>query len=222
MIKVNLKNTKTSISRFGYSEPGTEGGVTEETRLSTVLTQLKQMDLSGLETDFLLKVLLKTVFLLTLPFALKVYEVINITRLENIRKKAEANLTETKAKVNQLQSRIDSYGYLKKKEEEFNKKKALLSDLATSRLVIPRFLDEIQTSIPPSVWLKKVQVDSKQKEKRTVSFSGESLNEEIVNIFVEELKGIVNANSIQLNTQDVKEGDIPVKVRFDIKAEMHD
>ena len=220
MIKVNLKNTKTAISRFGYSEPGTEPGLTEKTQLSTVLMQLKKLDVSGLDTGFLLRVLFKVMFLLTLPFALKVYEVINITRLENMKKKADAELMAKKTKVNQIQSRIDAYDYLKKKEEEFNKKKTLLSELASSRLVIPRFLDEIQTSIPPSVWLKKVQVDSEQKEKRTVSFSGESLNEETINIFVEELKGIVDANSIQMNTQDLKEGDISVKVRFDIKAEI--
>ena len=222
MIKINLKNTKTSISRFGgpsVTDVGTDTG--QETNLSTFVDQIKRLDLSNLETALLLKILVKLVVLCLLPFGLKVYEILNIQRLEAVKRQTEQELNDKKAAVSQIQIRIDSYGFLKKKEKEFDKKKELLSNLASSRLAIPRFLDEVQTIIPSSVWLKRIEVREEKDSKRQVSFSGESVNEEMINKFAEELKAVVEPNSMQFNTQDIKEGENAVKVGFDIRAELY-
>ena len=222
MIRINLKNTKTSISRIGGHSvtdigTGTGGG----TNLSTFVDQLKQLDLSSLETGLLLKILFKLVVLFLLPFGFKVYEVVNINRLEGIKTKAQQELDSKNTVITQVQAEVDSYDYLKKKEEEFNKKKELLSNLATARLAIPRFLDEIQTIIPPAVWLKRIGVSDEKEDKREVTFSGEGASEDIINSFAEELKAIVDGNTLQLNTQDIKEGENSLKVGFDIRAALY-
>ena len=226
MIKVNLKNTKTAISRFSYSETTSATGASTaaSTQLSSFLKQLQQLDLSSLDTAVLLRIMIKFILVCAIPFSLKIYEIINIEKLKNSIKQVETNVASTNSARDQIQVKIKNYDYLKKKEEEFNRKKELLSGLASSRLVIPRFLDEIQTAIPPSVWLKEMEVSAPnpRENKRQVKFAGEGLNEELINSFVEELKIFVDANSLRLNTRDIKEGEISVKVKFDIQAELYD
>ena len=222
MIKVNLKNTKTAISRTGYSETNATGTESAGSQLSSLIGQLKQIDLSALDTTILLKIAIKFILLSSLPFSLKIYEMIHIGILESKLQKVEENINHKNATRDQMQIQINNYGYLKKKEEEFKRKKELLSSLASSRLVIPRFLDEVQTAIPPSVWLHRIEVsaEDKNEKKRDVSFSGEGINEELINNFVEDLKMFVDANSLRLNTRDIKEGQSSIKVQFDIQAEL--
>ena len=222
MIKVNLKNTKTAISRFGSSETNITGTESAGSQFSTIVDQLKQLDLSALDTTLILKMVIKLVLLSSLPFGLKVYEMIHIGMLESKLQKVEENINHKNAERDQIQIQINNYAYLKRKEEEFNRKKELLSSLASSRLIIPRFLDEVQTAILPSVWLHRIEVsaEDKNEKKRNVSFTGEGVNEELINSFVEDLKMFVDANSLRLNTRDIKEGGSSIKVQFDIQAEL--
>lgn len=218
MIKVNLKNTRTAISRVGFSETGVTERLSKGKTFSTVLEQVKTIDLSEIDSALLLKILIKMVILFSIPFGLKVYEIMNIENLEEERKAVQAKVTSKKASLDQIQNSIDQYNHLKQTEIEFNRKKNMLANLASTRLIIPRFLDEIQTMIPPYVWLRSIVVGSERDNKREVTLSGEGVNEEIINNFLENLKSSVDANSLQLNTQDMKDEKSSTKVKFHIKA----
>lgn len=218
MIKINLKNTRTSISRVGFSETGLTERIQKGSNISTVLTQLKSLDLSQINPALLLKILMKMVFLFSIPFGLKIYEIMNIENLETQKKAVQLKIENKNSSIGQVQSSIDQYSHLKETEIEFNRKKSMLSSLAATRLIIPRFLDEVQTIIPPYVWLKSIEVNSENNNKRAVALSGEGVNEETINNFLESLKLSVDANSLQLNTKDIKEGENSTKVEFRIKA----
>lgn len=218
MIKVNLKNTRTSISRVGYSETGMTEKIHKDSNISTVFTRLKSLDLSQINPALLLKILIKMVFLFSIPFGLKIYEIMNIENLQKQKEAVQLKIQNKNSAVEQVQSSIDQYGHLKELEDEFNRKKNMLSSLASMRLIIPRFLDEVQTIIPSYVWLKSIEVSSENNNKRAVALSGEGVNEETINNFLESLKLSVDANSLQLNTKDVKEGENSIKVEFRIKA----
>lgn len=218
MIKVNLKNTRTSISRVGFSETALTERIQKGSNFATVLTQLKSLDLSQIDSALLLKILIKMVFLLSIPFGLKIYEIMNIENLQEKKAAVQEQIKNKNSAVGQVQNSIDQYNHLKKTENEFNRKKNMLSSLASTRLIIPRFLDEVQTIIPSYVWLKSITINSENNNKREVTLFGEGVNEETINNFVESLKLSVDANSLQLNTKDIKEGENATKVEFHVKA----
>lgn len=218
MIKVNLKNTRTSISRVGFSETALTERIQKGSSVFTALSQMKNLDLSQINSALLLTILVKMVFLLSIPFGLKIYEIMNIEKLGVKKKAVQMKIKNKNSAVSQIQNSIDQYNHLKQTENEFNSKKNMLSILASTRLIIPRFLDEIQTIIPPYVWLKSIAIGSENNDKREVTLSGEGVNEEIINNFVENLKLSVDANSLQLNTKDIKKGENSTKVEFHIKA----
>ena len=215
MIKINLKHTRTSVSQTGLSEIN----LTSETSAKSIVTNLseslKNIDLSAIDSTLLLKILLKFLLVFSIPFGLKIYEIMNIKGLEEKQAAAKAKTEAKKAESAEFQGRIDKYNYLKDKEKEFDKKRKILEELAADRLIIPRFLDEIQTIIPPDVWLKSIAINSNRQGQPSISLTGEGSSEKNINNFVEELKSVADDNSILLQTRDVKAED---KVSFDIKA----
>ena len=218
MIKINLKHTRTAVSQTSWSEMN----LTSETSAKSIATNLseslKNIDLSAIDSALLLKILLKFLLVFSIPFGLKIYEIMNLNSLEERQSAAKAKTEAKKAESSVLQKQIDKYGHLKSKEEEFNKKRKILEELAAGRLVIPRFLDEIQTIIPPNVWLKRIDITQDPEGKTQLALSGEGVLEEEINGFVEELKSVADGNSIRLNTTDVKDGETSVKVSFTINA----
>ena len=219
MIKFNLKKTKvssvTSMDDMSFEETsfGKSLGGTD------FKTLLGQMDFSELDATFFVKFSIKLLLIATIPLGLKIYEIYNITLLENEKKRVESILSSKQSESANLQNKITSFDYLKKQAEEYENKKGLLRGLAHSRLVIPKFLDQVQSVIPDSVWLTGLTV-TKGEHTNSITIDGESLNEESVNSFLVHLQDVVQKNTIQFNTQDVKKTGRLIRVRFNIRADL--
>ena len=217
MIKINLKNTKTSAGYVsGEKTYNMSTGVTSASSISSVAGYLKKTS-SEVDATIFFKIILKSVFILSIPLGLKIYELQTIFGLEKQKKVVEASLSSKKRELAGLQTKMDSFGYLEKESKEYKSKKSFLKELAKSRLTIPKFMDNIQSVIPDSIWLTRVQLSLKEEDSDVI-IEGESLNEENVNLFLQSLKGIIQGNSIQFNTQDMaSKGDL-VRVKFNIKG----
>ena len=217
MIKINLNKTRTTVD----SQTALSRG--KKTRGSTILTEFQ----SALENRlreasplFFIKILINIILIASFPLGLKIYEVKQINQLEAQKQKEENLLSQSKQRLSALKKELDSYGYLKDKLREFQKKKEFLSQLTEKRLVVPTILDFIQNKLPDTVWLKRIQVDISKEESKEVQISGESFKEVGVNIFAGLLEEMLDSNSITVNMRDIKEGSNVLKVSFDLKGEM--
>ena len=220
MIKFNLKKTKVSVS---MANPQAEDTALGESFLgkSLLTSDMGGLlgDLSELDTTFFVKFAFKLLLIASIPFGLKVYEIYNITILEKEKSRVESILSAKQSESTALQKKIEEFAYLKKQKEEYLNKKNLLEKLASSRLVIPQFLDRVQDVIPESIWLTSITV-SKKEDTSEITIDGESLNEESVNDFLISLKDVVQQNTIQFNTQDVKQTGRLIRVKFNIRADL--
>ena len=217
MIKINLNKTRTTVD----SETALSRG--KKTRGSTILTEFQ----SALENRlreasplFFIKILINIILIASFPLGLKIYEIKQINQLEAQKQKEENLLSQSKQRLSALKKELDSYGYLKDKLREFQKKKEFLSQLTEKRLVVPTILDFIQNKLPDTVWLKRIQVDISKEASKEVQISGESFKEVGVNIFAGLLEEMLDSNSITVNMRDIKEGSNVLKVSFDLKGEM--
>lgn len=220
MIKFNLKKTKVSVS---MSNPQAEhtalGGSFLGKSLLTAEVGGFLGDLSELDSSFFVKFTIKLLLIGSIPLGLKVYEIHNINLLETEKSRVESILSAKQGESAALKANIESFDYLKKQKEEYVNKKNLLEELASSRLVIPQFLDRVQDVIPESTWLTKISV-SKKGDTNQITIEGESLDEESVNNFLVSLQDIVQKNTIQFNTTDMKETGRLIRVKFNIKADL--
>ena len=216
MIKVNLKNTKTSSPI--YTKTGTD--ISDKTNfqsaVSNIVGEWFQFDLSAFNPFILLVILVKLAFLSGFPLALYIYEVRIINQLENEFKVVQQKYTAKQKVLTDVNQKINAYGYLKDKSKEYDDKKEFLKGLAHSRLIIPQLLDQIQSIIPESVWLKRIEVTI--KDKGNMKIVGESLGEDKVNLFADSLKTIIERDSIKVNMTDMKENNNSVKVQFTLTA----
>ena len=218
MIRLNLKHTKVSTAiGEGSAEDASRLGATSLT--SNMEQLIGQIDLSELDAGFFVKFSIKLFLIASIPLGLKVYEVYNITLLEKEKSRVESVLSSRNEQSSALQKKIESFSHLKKQAEEYENKKNLLKKLAYSRLIIPKFLDQVQSVIPDSVWLTGVRVFG-GNDVNKITLDGESVNEESVNNFLVYLKDVVQENSIQFNTRDVKKKGRLVRVQFNIKADL--
>ena len=223
MLKVNLKNTKIQSARgaAGEGKTGfTAGSSINMTGLSTALGGLKSADLlQSLDPSVLLKIVVKLLLILCFPAGLKVYETWQLAELGKEKGALETNLSARAQTRDKLKKEVKSFDYLTAQAKEYDQKKAFLKELANSRLIIPQLLDQVQSVIPESVWLKNLRVEI--KDEGNLYIQGESLSEDRINLFADSLKNIVNKDSITLSTRDVKGGKQGfVKVSFDLKASL--
>ena len=216
MIKLNLNKTRSAVaSNTALTDEKTKGS----TVLTDIGTALGQK-IESMGPGLIIRIAVNLILIACFPLGLKVYEVRQINTLKAQKQKEDLLLDKTKKKLSVLKARLDSYGYLKEKSKEFERKKEFLSWLAEERLVIPRILDFIQDKLPNTVWLKRIDVDISNKENKRVEISGESFKEVGVNVFSGSLEQILDGNSITVNMRDVKEGESIVKVSFDLKGNM--
>ena len=218
MIKLNLKHTKVSTA-VGESSADATSRLNATSLTSNMEQLIGQIDLSELDSGFFVKFSIKLFLIASIPLILKIYEIYNITLLEKEKNKVESVLSSRNGQSSGLQKKIESFSHLKKQAEEYESKKSILKKLAYSRLIIPKFLDQVQSVIPDSVWLTGVRV-SGNNDTNQITLSGESVNEESVNNFLVYLKNVVQENSIQFNTRDIKKKGRLVRVQFNIKADL--
>ena len=218
MIKLNLKQTKVSTA-IGESSAEDDSRLSATSLTSNMEQFIGQIDLSELDSGFFVKFSIKLILIASIPLAFKIYEIYNITLLEKEKTRVESVLSSKNGESAELRKKIESFSHLKKQAEEYEIKKNLLKKLAYSRLIVPKFLDQVQSVIPDSVWLTGVRV-SGSKEVNKITLDGESVNEESVNNFLVYLKDVVQENSIQFSTRDVKKKGRLVRVRFNIKADL--
>ena len=216
MIKINLNKTRSTVADTALSQGKKTNASTALSEFQTVLGN-KLREVSPL---FFIKILMNIILIASFPLGLKIYEVQQINKLKAQHQKEENILNQSKQQLANLKTELDSYGYLKDKAKEFEKKREFLSQLTEKRLIVPRILDFIQNKLPNTVWLKTIQIDISKEESRDVAISGESFKEVGVNIFASSLEEILNGNSITVNMRDVKEGSSVIKVSFDLKGEM--
>ena len=148
MIKFNLKSTKTSVNM----DPLAGENYTQNIR--TNLTEfLDHLDLSSIDPKTFIFIALKILIILCFPLGLKVYEVYQINILKTEREQVDKVLTAKNGEVSHLNQELEKLSYLKKKAEEYESKKNFLKNLAYSRLIVPKILDQIQSVIPETVCL---------------------------------------------------------------------
>ncbi|MCY4321370.1 MAG: hypothetical protein OXC37_03060 [Bdellovibrionaceae bacterium] len=217
MIKLNLNKTKTSIEDSSIQESSIDS--TKSSMLETIQTVLEK-GLKDTKPIFFIKIVINIMLILAFPLGLKIYEIQEINKLSAQKQKEELLLTQTTQQLNDLKAELDSYGYLKQKSEEFIRKKQFLKTLTEERLIIPRILDFIQNNLPNTVWLKQIQVDISNKERKSVTISGESIKEVGVNTFAVFLEEILDTNSITVSMRDIKEGNTVIKVSFDLRGKI--
>ena len=217
MIKLNLNKTRSAVAGdTAISEGKARGGSTVLTGLQNVVGEKLQQVSPG----FFIKIIVNIALISGFPLGLKIYEVKQINKLKAQQQKEELVLNQANQQLSTLKTELESYSYLKKTSEEFERKKEFLSQLHEKRLDIPKILDFIQENLPNTVWLKNMRVDISNEEVKKVEISGESFKEVSVNIFASSLEQILNGNSITVNMRDVKEGNSVVKVTFDLKGEI--
>lgn len=214
MVKLNLKNTKTSIPIYGETGQTQTSQTNFGTALTSTFQQISQLDFSP---AVILSITFKLALIACFPLGLKVYEIRIINDLKTQKKQVQATLSAKQKQVTSLEENIKKFDYLQEKSKEYKKKKDFLQGLASSRLIVPQLLEQVQTIIPESVWLKNIKIDIKEQK---IRISGESLNEDRVNLFADSLKNIVNRGSIKVDTTDVKGGKNKTinKVSFSLEA----
>lgn len=219
MIKFNLKTTKVSAVTAVNEESFESTTLGKSLAATDIQSILGRIDLSGLDAKFFVQFSVKLLLVASIPFGLKVYEIYNINLLEKEKQSVESVLSSKQSESTQLQNKIEGFNDLKKQAQEYENKKSLLRELAHARLVIPKFLDQVQSVIPESVWLTGLTV-TKGEHINSITIDGESLNEESVNNFLGHLQDVVQKNTIQFNTHDVKETGRLVRVKFNIRADL--
>ena len=223
MLKVNLNKTKIQTrSRIGAGTKSSISMMSDSSRVSVLSTGLKDLKaadlLQNLDAALVLKIVVKLILVLCFPLGLKIYETWHLNELKREKAVFEGSFAERTKERDRLKQEVKSFEYLVNQANEYKQKKKFLEKLAHSRLIIPQLLDQIQSVVPESVWLKNLKVEI--KDKGNLYLNGESLSEDRINLFANSLKNIVNRNTITLNTRDVKGEKDFVKVSFDLWAEL--
>jgi len=215
MIKVNLKKTKTSLT-------APHGGRDDSDKMdfSTVMTTMVkewvQFDISAFNTFVIVSLLLKLGAVCLFPLGLYIYEGGILNQLETDLQNHQKVHQSKQQRLSKLNQELDSQSYLKDKATEYNKKKEFLKGVSRSRLIVPEILDQIQSIIPESIWLKSIRLSIDKKG--TIQITGESVSEDLINVFADELKTIVDRSSIKVDMNDIKQNDSFVKVQFNLSA----
>ena len=220
MIKINLKNTKTSISHMdtmaGFSEGGTQSR--NSTSFSQMATNLHKINWASLDIGILLRIAFNILLVLSIVLGVKIYEIRSINRLEQALNLSKKTLDEKKQTLDQVKAEIKALGKYEKEAQEFDSKKNLFKKLADQRLQVPRLLDQIQSVIPGHVWLKDIKISVRDGD---ISISGESINEDKVTKFVNDLgSNIMDSNTAQFNTTDLVSENRTNKIKFNVKGKL--
>ena len=220
MIKINLKNTKTSISNIntmaGFS--GEQGQGKAAGTFSQMSAGLQKIDWSSIDAGILLKIAFNIILVLSILLGLKIYEIRSVNRLKATLSLNKKTLEDKKQILEKINVEINSLGKYEKEAQEFDSKKSLFKKLADQRLQIPRLLDQIQSAIPRNVWLKSIKISVKEGD---ISISGESINEDKVTKFVNDLgSGIINSNTAQFDTSDLISENSANKIKFNVTGKL--
>ncbi len=216
MIKVNLKETKTASSIYTKTGTGAYENEDFKTAVGTIVKEWFEIDFKMLNPFIFLSILIKLILIAGFPIGLYIYEARVIGQLEERLESLGQKHTSLQKSLSDLKVKIESNGHLKDKSKEYDNKKEFLKGLAYSRLIVPQLLDQVQSIIPESVWLKTITVST--KEEGDLKIVGESLGEDRVNLFADSLKVIVERDSIKVNMTDVEENNNFVKVKFTLTA----
>lgn len=220
MIRINLKSTKTSVSHLDFSEAGVEGTSTSlQGTVSKFTEAFKDIDWSEIESGVFIKIAINIILILSIPVALKVYEIKRINETKALKVQIEGDLESRKKTLTSLEKQMSGLGKFEKEAKEFDDKKLLFKKLANQRLKAPKILDQIQSVIPKYVWLKKVDLNIKEG---SIAIEGESVSEDKVAQFVNDLGlNIIDNNTSQFNTSDLKEGKAGGnKLQFSLNAKI--
>lgn len=221
MITLNLKKTKTSKSPI-YDKTRTEFSTsnlqTQASQISKrIFQKLQSINLQSISLTMLFMIAIKILLVAALPLSLKIYELRIKNELQSQQDSASKVLATDNAKLAEVTETIKKYSNLQKKSAEYESKKKFIKQLTNSRLVIPQILDNIQSNIPETVWLKKINI-SLEKNKSTLKIEGESLSEDRINFFADSLKNLGERSDIKVATKDIKEGINTLKVGFSLEA----
>ncbi|MGI9548438.1 MAG: PilN domain-containing protein [Bdellovibrionales bacterium] len=217
MIKINLKKTKTSSVHHKTDLDDSEK-MDYQTAMNTIVKDWFKVDFEQLNPFLLVSMLFKLTVMACFPLGLYIYEVQIINQLKDEFKIVDQKKQSKEKTLKELQAQIAGQEYLKDKAKEYDSKKEFLKGVANSRIIIPQLLDQVQSIIPESVWLKSIQVSIKKEGKLTIK--GESLGEDRINLFANSLETIVKRESIKVNMNDIKENNNSVKVGFTLKASL--
>ena len=231
MLKINFQNTRTSVKNLADEN-------TQQIRLDNqdgsqnfegLIGKLKSsLQIEDLDSSILFKIMFKLFLAALLPLGLKMIEINKVDQLKTILKKEEQKLSDAQAQMQTIKAQVSELSEYKKISLEYVQKKTFLNSLANARLTVPKFLDQIQSIIPNSVWLTHIKVSQAQNNTRDsdelnhakeISLKGESLNEENLNIFLQSLNQVVQSDTIQFNTNEQKKDSL-IRVKFDIKARL--
>lgn len=222
MIKINLNQTKAGKENtLSFQETQETGLASSGSTIATKIMDSLKARTAEITPGDITKIVIKLLIMASLPLGLKYYEITQIKELESQKQKADKVLIQTNEKLSKIKTKLDSYGDLQNLSKEFVEKKDFLKRISSSRLIVPRTLDLIQSKLPETVWLKTIKITlSNDDESHAISISGEGREETNVNAFAISLREILNQNTIIVDTNDIKDSNDETKVQFDLKGTM--
>ena len=223
MIKINLRQTKVSTMNTGIMEDGSQarGSVSEfktKSTFSQMSENLQKIDWANFDAKLLIRIISNFILIASGFFGLKIYEIRTIGNLKAQLKETQERLKIETQKITQINKEIEGLGKYQSEANEFENKKIIFKKLAVRRLQVPKLLDQIQSAKPKYVWLKDIKMSV---EKGDISISGEGTKEDEVNLFVNNLgQTVIDRNTAQFNTSDLKSESRGNKIKFDVKGSL--
>ena len=222
MIKINLNNPKSSsvnVKAYGAGLSSKEGLSSVSKMLTEGLKGIGNIDFSDIKVGELIRLFSNIALIACFPLGVKIYEIDQIRKLKAQEKQKQEILLVQQKRLSSVEVELKSYSNLKKKSKEFLKKKKFLKKLAESRIIIPRTVDLIQNKIPKTVWLEHLKLELLDQSTR-VELSGNSFTEDNINLFATLLQEVLEKNSITVKTEDIKESNSIVKVKFNLQGDI--
>ena len=120
--------------------------------------------LSNVEFDpkLLVGFCIRLAFCASGAIGLRIYDSQNIKKLNAQKIVVNSELSELTKKQKAVEEKITGFDDLAQKSKEFYGKLDIMQNLADERMLALTGLDQVQSSIPEEVWLKKIKFDRKQ------------------------------------------------------------
>jgi len=130
---------------------------------------------------------------------------------------AQLRVQQMEQDIKQFQPQIEQVAAFKKKKSELEKKIDVIDGLAKARSGPVRLLAELATHVPERLWLKSLSTKG-----RTITVKGESLDNELVAVFLSDLNSSKVFDQVDLDStqiSDPKGGGLKL-VDFEITARL--
>lgn len=137
------------------------------------------------------------------------------SRISDQIERTESRVRQMRNDIDQFKPQLDQVAAFKKRKGELEKKIDVIDGLDKARSGPVRVMDELATRTPDRLWLTKLSTKG-----TSISFDGESLDNELVALFLRRLGESAYFSEVDLDsTQLANSGGLRV-VKFKIRAQL--